>query len=93
MSLRGPRPRACPTLTRGEAARAGAAEAAVAVQRVGEQGGVEVADVRRPVGVEDGRGEQEAEAGAGGGGAAGRAREAAGRRQPHHGGATIEPPP
>lgn len=77
-----------PTLTCGEAARAGAAEAAVAVQRVGQQRGVEVPDVRRPVDVEDGRGEQEAAAGPGGGGAAEDAREAAGR--PQHGGATTE---
>lgn len=61
--------------TCGEAAGPGAAKPPVAVQRVGQQRGVEVPEVRRPVGVEDGRREQQAAAaGPGGGGAAARRR-------------------
>lgn len=65
----------------GEAARPGASEAAVAVQRVGQQSRIDVPDVRRPVSVEDGRGEQQAATGPGGGGSAAERRREAERRK------------
>lgn len=62
----------------------------MAVQRVGQQSRVEVPDVRRPVSVEDGRGEQQAATGPSGrSSAAERPREAE-RRPQHSGGGTIE---